>query len=193
MDEPRPPSWLAYAAPNVLSGFRLAIAIAFPGLPDAWRIGAVIAAAASDGVDGYIARRLHATSWQGGLLDAVADKLTVVIVYGVFAWEGRLAAWWLAPLLARDVIVGLIAAYAALRRDWAAFTRMTPAPLGKVTTAAHFAVMLVVLLSPSATIWVVGVAGALSVLAGLDYVRRFLVAVRNRPDPACAAVQGGSP
>ncbi len=65
-----------------------------------------IAAAVSDGLDGYLAKR-RLDSELGKFLDPLADKLLLVAVFIECAWLG-LVPWWLtAAVVARDVMIGL--------------------------------------------------------------------------------------
>ena len=59
--------------PNILSSLRLVIAFVFPFVPDYYWLWLVLTGGCSDFLDGWIARRWQVASWQGGLLDAVAD------------------------------------------------------------------------------------------------------------------------
>src|SRR5271170_1739301 len=66
-----------------------------------------IAAAISDGLDGYLAKRFSWTSNLGRFLDPLADKLLLVVVFVESAWLG-LVPWWLtAAVVARDVMIGV--------------------------------------------------------------------------------------
>lgn len=164
---------LMRAVPNTLTTLRLAIALAFPFVPESWRLWMVIAAAASDACDGVIARRLGAVSWTGALLDGVADKAITVIVLGTFWHEARIESWQLALLLSRDAAVALIYAWVALRRQWGAFRRVAARPLGKITTVFLFALMIAVLGVPEAVRFTLPAAMGLSVLAAVDYTLVF--------------------
>lgn len=64
-------------------------------------------AGASDGLDGYLAKRFNWTSELGKLLDPLADKLLLVTVFVESAWMG-LVPWWLtSAVVARDVLIAL--------------------------------------------------------------------------------------
>jgi CDP-diacylglycerol--glycerol-3-phosphate 3-phosphatidyltransferase len=81
--------------PNLVTGLRLALALfTFFGLAGAtllsdrltpatqfalerWAFWAFVVAALTDFVDGWLARRLHATSLWGAILDPIADKVLV--------------------------------------------------------------------------------------------------------------------
>ena len=74
-----PANWLV---PNGLSILRMALGIAFPWLPERFRLATVLVAALSDAFDGFAARRLHAESDTGQLLDPIADRTFVLLVAG---------------------------------------------------------------------------------------------------------------
>jgi len=64
-------------------------------------------AAASDGLDGFLAKRFHWTSELGKILDPLGDKLLLVAVFLVATWYG-LISWWLTwAAVSRDVLIGL--------------------------------------------------------------------------------------
>jgi len=65
------------------------------------------AAAATDTLDGRIARSRNMVSELGKFLDPLADKLLLVTVFVECAWLG-LAPWWLtSAVVARDVLIAL--------------------------------------------------------------------------------------
>jgi cardiolipin synthase len=59
-----------------------------------------VAAALSDWLDGYLARRSGLSSPLGRMLDPIADKLLVGITIVVLAWDRSFSAWDLVPALA---------------------------------------------------------------------------------------------
>jgi len=59
-----------------------------------------IAAAASDWLDGYLARAWNQGSPLGRMLDPIADKLLVGILVAVFAWDGSFSALDMVPVIA---------------------------------------------------------------------------------------------
>ncbi len=75
--------------------------------PDAWLIALITFALAglTDWLDGFLARRWHQTSRLGTLLDPIADKILVLGVLGMLAWEAIIPPWivWLIAL--REIIV----------------------------------------------------------------------------------------
>jgi cardiolipin synthase len=60
-------------------------------------------ALATDGIDGFIARRFHQQSRLGALLDPAADKLLMVASFLVGASTRTLPAWLAAVVIGRDL------------------------------------------------------------------------------------------
>jgi cardiolipin synthase (CMP-forming) len=167
---------LIAAVPNALTVGRLVVAVAFPFSPAPWRLWLVLAGGLSDALDGFIARRFHATSWTGALLDGIADKAFTLSILATFTIDEVLRPWQLVLLLARDIAVGLMAAYGAMRREWWGFRVATARPLGKMTTVALVGFMLAVFVWEQAAAWLLWAAMALSLAAAADYFRAFVAA-----------------
>ncbi|HEX4647571.1 MAG TPA: CDP-alcohol phosphatidyltransferase family protein [Steroidobacteraceae bacterium] len=107
-------------------------------------IALFVAAAVSDGLDGYLAKRFNWTSELGKILDPLADKLLLVTVFVECAWLG-LTPWWLtAAVVARDVLIGL---GALTFRLWFGPLRGRPTVISKVNTGAQLAYVMLVLLN----------------------------------------------
>lgn len=162
--------------PNILSTARLGLAVWFPFAPQEHRLAILVAAAATDFADGFIARRYKVTSWIGGLLDALADKLFVACVLVTFTLGEQLLAWQAALLLTRDAAVLFIAAYAAATRKWYAFRLMPSRMAGKLTTAMMFLFFIVCAAWPNertAITAAFAVTALLSAAAALDYLTVF--------------------
>lgn len=167
-----PAGWAA-ALPNALSVSRLVLALAFPWLPSGWRLGAVVAGAASDLLDGLLSRRLHATSAAGRLLDPVADKLFVFSVVGTLWWQEQIALWQLALVGIRDLATLAGSAWMFLREGWAARGEMTPKFSGKITTAVQFVFLLSVLYYETVMHSLFAITVVCSCWAAVDYVTRY--------------------
>ena len=82
------------------------------GEPLEWQrwtaIAVFIAAAASDGIDGYIARRFNQKSQLGMVLDPLADKgllLSGIITLSVSNWAYEFPVWFPVLVVARDVVI----------------------------------------------------------------------------------------
>ena len=125
-------------AANALTGLR-AVAV----VPIVWAIAAdqhAIAlalfglAAASDAVDGVLARRSGNVSARGALLDPLADKVLVIATLGVLTAVGT--GWPVAVVTALTALREGIVAFVRVR----AFARGVPLPadrLSKLKTAAQ--------------------------------------------------------
>ncbi len=175
------PGRLVAVAPNVLSAIRLAMAAVFPIVAPQWRLPIIVAAGLSDWLDGVIARRFHAGSTIGQLLDAVADKVFVLSVLVTLTVAGGLAWWQVLLVLARDLSVGLVTLYVAVLRRWSSFLQMVPRLPGKLTTAMQYALFATVLLWEGrlAVTIALSLTCLCSVLAAADYVRQFVTALRE--------------
>lgn len=64
-------------------------------------------AAASDGVDGFLAKRFGWQSELGGVLDPLADKLMLATVFVMLALLGSVPVWLTAAVIVRDCVIVL--------------------------------------------------------------------------------------
>jgi cardiolipin synthase len=114
-----------FNTPNVVTMSRIILIPLIIGLyyvPDDWAIAenrnfaatlVFILAAATDWLDGYLARRLNQMSAFGAFLDPVADKLIVAGALAVLLYLGRV------DMLVAFIIIGREIAVSALR-EWMA-------------------------------------------------------------------------
>lgn len=72
-----------------------------------------VIAGLSDGVDGYLARKLGCVSFWGGLIDPLADKFLLMTSYIFLAVLGKLPYWLMGAVVIRDIVImlGVIAIY----------------------------------------------------------------------------------
>lgn len=159
--------------PNALSIARILLGLAFPFVPTDWRLGVVIAAALSDLFDGLAARVLHAESNAGRLLDPIADKVFVFLLAGTLIYEGAISPPWAVGLAARDITVLIGLLYLTATRQWAWGRRLRPTLIGKVTTAAQFALLLALVIWPAVPGWAFLAVTLLSAISAWDYALRF--------------------
>jgi CDP-diacylglycerol---glycerol-3-phosphate 3-phosphatidyltransferase len=129
-------------------------------------------AALTDGLDGYVARRLEMVSDTGQLLDPIADKMLVTAAMWALVVVGRFPAWAATVIVAREVGVSVLR-FAASRRG-----RGFPAsPAGKAKTGAQLVAVLLYTM-PLGAGWgalrgtFLGLAVALTVISGADYFVR---------------------
>lgn len=72
-------------------------------------------AAATDWLDGYVARRLQHVSAFGILLDPIADKVLVIGLLAAFVQLGLIRAWMLLVIVLRELLITGVRLYAASR------------------------------------------------------------------------------
>jgi cardiolipin synthase len=164
--------------PNLLSCSRLVLAAAFIATDGAEaRVGLIGVAALTDFLDGWLARRVHATSPWGALLDPIADRVFVLTVVGTFLFSGLLSAPAYFILLMRDLAtaVGFLVARAI---PWLRSVEFKARIPGKVVTVLQLFTLAAVLAAPSAVPVLLGGVALASVLAIADYT---LALWRARP------------
>lgn len=140
----------------------------------------MIAAGASDAVDGYIARAFGHKSLVGAYLDPMADKLLLLTTFGILTYEGHLPIWLMGLVLARDIaIVVTVAAFTLMKRPG---LRMQPLFISKLTTFAQVALVLVVVANLAFALeWsalVVGFIWATAAATAASWVAYFLEGLR---------------
>jgi cardiolipin synthase len=89
------------------------------------------AAAATDLIDGYLARHFGAASAAGAFLDPIADKLLLTGVYLALALEGSVPWWLVAVIFGRDLLILAASGVALLATKLRAFP---PSVWGKAST-----------------------------------------------------------
>ncbi len=150
-----------------------------------------VAAGLSDGVDGFLARRLDMKSALGAYLDPIADKLLLMSSYLFLAIPSyparvRVPVWLAVMVVSRDfllVIVGLLLILTSGKK------RFPPSWAGKVTTVTQILTVLFVLCAniwdwPRAVVFVAfGATASVTVVSGFDYVHRV---ARNPEEPVLA-------
>ncbi|OWY37793.1 CDP-diacylglycerol--glycerol-3-phosphate 3-phosphatidyltransferase [Xenophilus sp. AP218F] len=99
-------------------------------------------AAATDWLDGYLARKLGQTSAFGAFLDPVADKLIVAAALILLVEMGRTPGWMAMIIIGREIAISAL-------REWMAEmgTRnsVAVAYIGKLKTAAQMVAILLLL------------------------------------------------
>jgi phosphatidylglycerophosphate synthase len=94
---------LRWTTADLLSVVRIPLAVAFPLVSNQWRMVILAIAAATDLLDGPLARRFGASAL-GSVIDPVADKLFMASAFGVVAVSGRLAPLEIVGVLLRDIV-----------------------------------------------------------------------------------------
>jgi len=132
-------------------------------------------AAATDFVDGFLARRWSQISTFGTFLDTTADKLLVAGVLVALVAAGRASAWVAFIIVGRELLIlGLRGAVAA---DG---TVVKPSIWGKLKTNVQFLAIFLAILRPFDPIgpwfldeWVMLAAAIVTVASGAEYLARF--------------------
>ena len=145
-DDPlRVASW-----PNAVTGLRIVMvpvlvgAFFIDGLTGLWLGFAIfVAAALSDFLDGWLARRLDQHSLLGRILDPIADKLLVAAALVMLATDDR------APVIAVVAILGREFLISGLREALAGTVALPVQPLAKWKTAAQMSAVALLLLAPA--------------------------------------------
>ncbi len=137
--------------------------------------------ALSDGLDGYLARRLHAESAIGRFLDPLADKLLILCSVVLLAHDGTHVQGVQVPstvaviAVGKDliIVVGFCIIYFATNR-----TYIDPRGSGKWCTTTQLLMIIFILLYPNLPVWLRPVprilwwiASVLAVVTVIHYYR----------------------
>jgi CDP-diacylglycerol--glycerol-3-phosphate 3-phosphatidyltransferase len=133
-------------------------------------------AAATDWVDGRLARRWGVTSKLGSFLDTTADKLLVSGVLIALVAAGRASMWIAALIIGRELVVMALRGVMASEGEI-----LAPSMLGKLKTSIQFLAIALAILRPGDPIgglfideWVMLIAAAITVASAVDYLVRAL-------------------
>lgn len=142
-----------------------------------------LVSAATDALDGYLARSRGQVSVLGKFLDPLADKLIVTAVLVVMVSLGRVPAWIVVIMIARDLAVNGLRSVAS-----AEGLVISASDGGKVKTALQLVALMFLLVHfrypvlgmdisidyHVAGMGVLYVSLVMSVMSGVDYVRKFV-------------------
>lgn len=136
-------------------------------------------AAATDTLDGRIARSRNLVTELGKFLDPLADKLLVITVLVILAAQSLLPPWVVVVIAARELLITGLRSVAAAQGVVVSST-----PWGKSKTLSQNCMIVLVILAqpyrqlaPAALAFVV-IAVIATILSGLDYLwryRRFII------------------
>jgi CDP-diacylglycerol--glycerol-3-phosphate 3-phosphatidyltransferase len=125
--------------------------LALAGIPYGKALAAAmfLVAAATDGLDGYVARKRNEVTNLGKLLDPLADKLLVASALVLFVEMGSIPAWIAAVIIGREFLV------TGLRGIAAAEGMVIPASdSAKLKTVAQIAALALLLLDEYCVAWI---------------------------------------
>lgn len=135
-------------------------------------------AAATDALDGWLARRRGEVSTTGKWLDPLADKLLQATGLILVATSGFVSPWLVFLLLGKELALVIGGAW-LLSKDQVVSAR----PLGKIASLLLFPALVAGLAEISAFRFLLYIGAVFSLLAGLDYL---LVVIRGPSNSAHA-------
>lgn len=128
-------------------------------------------AAATDGLDGYLARRYDSTTRTGQWLDPFADKLLISAPVVTLTALGRFPVWAAVVIVGRELAVSVLRAWLGTRGR-----AMPASPWGKAKTAAQILAIFLYIVpladAEGARLVALWLAVVLTVWSGLDYALR---------------------
>jgi cardiolipin synthase (CMP-forming) len=148
--------------------------------------GIFIVAAATDGLDGFIARYFNQRTRLGSILDPIADKCLVaaaILAIALGQWPDAFPVWFAVAVLGRD---SLLAIGFFMLPNSARILTVHSSLLGKIATALQVTAILWVLLGirSISTIYPAALAALFTLVSGagylLDAVRQVQSAGRRR-------------
>ncbi len=169
--------------PNVITFFRLVMIPVFlmplAAVPPMYglSLAVFIVAAATDLLDGLLARRTGTATRSGSILDPVADKLMILSAFVALTVLGDMPLWFTALAFTRDFLI--LAGWSFLRLAYGIKT-VSPSPAGKANTFLQV-VLVVILLGrlplggPAITLTALATA-----TSGIDYLIRAVKSLRSR-------------
>jgi CDP-diacylglycerol--glycerol-3-phosphate 3-phosphatidyltransferase len=138
-----------------------------------------LAAAGSDSLDGYIARRRHQTTVMGAFLDPLADKLLVIAALVSLVELNDLSAWVAMVVIARELAVSGLRMVAAVQN-----IVISASKWGKLKTTSQMVAVAALIIEPrwlkpewtlwgqSVTWYLVLIMLVLTVVSGAEYFVR---------------------
>jgi CDP-diacylglycerol--glycerol-3-phosphate 3-phosphatidyltransferase len=144
--------------------------------------GLMLAAASTDWLDGYLARRWHITSTLGAFLDTIADKLLVAGTLFALVEVGRAWAWAGFVIVGREIAISGLRGVAAMDG-----VKVPPSIWGKLKAGFQYLAIFLALLRglfseygglyPDQ--WAMIVAVVVTVLSAVEYFSRFARVLRS--------------
>jgi cardiolipin synthase len=131
-------------------------------------------AAATDGLDGFLAKRCGWTSELGKILDPLADKILLVGTYITLAITGLVPLWLAVAVVGRDVVITV----GAILYHWIyGYPNGRPTGISKLNTLCQIVFALLIVGShaagrvPQLAITILGaLVFVTTIVSGLDYV-----------------------
>ena len=139
-----------------------------------YAVGLIIAAALTDFLDGFFARKLDQITDVGKIIDPLADKIAVGVVCIVLAVQGEMPLWYLIVAIARDVLILLGGVYLKNKKGILLQSNI----IGKWTVVIVTMYIFLLVLRSDALVWLSGMLLILStvmlLISFVMYVLRFM-------------------
>ena len=134
----------------------------------------------SDVIDGFLARRLQASTSAGAYFDPIADKILLSAIYISLGVAGAMPWWMVAVVFGRDVLILVMAGYGLL---FTQVRKFPPSVWGKISTFFQILAALVVMGARAGIPAPVTLALCLmlvgTIASGVHYVWRGIVLLRQ--------------
>lgn len=130
-----------------------------------------LAAALSDLLDGYLARKFNEVSHLGRILDSLADKLLIVSAFIVVSFFSRLPyrtpEWAAAVIIGRDILLvaGVLGLYAFKKEFY-----VSPNMLGKISIIFEIITIALILLNFKYSYIIWQITLILVIVSGIIYI-----------------------
>jgi len=134
----------------------------------------------SDVIDGFLARRLEATTPAGAYFDPIADKILLSVIYISLGVAGAIPWWMVSVVFGRDILILAMAAYGLL---FTSLRKFPPSVWGKISTFFQIAAALMVMIARAGIAAPVTLALCLmlfgTIVSGLHYMWRAIGMLRQ--------------
>jgi cardiolipin synthase (CMP-forming) len=164
--------------PNVLSALRLPLAVVFPFVADNARaaLAVLLAAAVTDVLDGWLARRSGQVTAVGAVVDPIADKVFATTVVLTLLHQHKMPTWALPALLSREILELPLVIWVLVSQKFRGTRRAAARSNlpGKLATTVQFVAVLSAIAAPYLVEVALLGAAVAGVLAGVSYWHREL-------------------
>lgn len=146
-----------------------------------WAFAIFVFAAATDTIDGWVARRWYGVTRWGQFADPIADKLLVIGTLAALAWLAELPWWAVIVIAVREIAVTIL----RLRLIDQIDVVMPASYWGKSKTLSQLVAVAAYLLPGVPEVWRLGllyIAVVLTVVSGVDYAFKAGGLVRDTGD-----------
>ena len=167
--------------PNLLTTLRLFLIIPISLLllnqNYSWAVSLFLVAAISDGLDGFLAKKMNSVSTFGLIMDPIADKFLLVSIYIVLTYLGQIPVWLCVLIVVRDLsIIAAVTGYFFVGGS----KIIKPSLVSKANTFIQFILILYLIVtahfdfnSPIETI-LIGLVATTTIISGFDYAIRWI-------------------